>query len=74
MDKEIYEEEFDKEKADKIRAKAEMIDKQAKKQERLIGNMKNDSVKGIEAGDQVNDMIISSIRAKLALLDKFNGK
>ena len=42
--------------------------------ERMIGNMGNDSMKGIEVGDQVNDMIISSIRAKLALLDKFNGK
>ena len=74
LEKEIYEDDFDSKKAEKIRAKAEKIDKQAMQRERMIGNMGNDSMKGIEVGDQVNDMIISSIRAKLALLDKFNGK
>ena len=74
LQKEIYEDDFDDEKAEKIKAKAERIDKQAKLRERQIGNMKNDNYKGIEEGDKVNDMIHSSIRAKLALLDKFNAK
>ena len=74
LEKEIYDEDFDSEKAERIRAKAERMDKQAIIQERLLGNFSNDNMKGIEVGDQVNDMIISSIRAKLALLDKFNGK
>ncbi|OMJ81567.1 hypothetical protein SteCoe_3997 [Stentor coeruleus] len=74
LEKELLDENFDKAKAQKIKQKADRVDKVAKQQERLIESLKNDGVKGIEVGDQVNDMIISSIRAKLALLDKFSTK
>lgn len=74
LQQDLLDDNFDNEKAKKIKAKAELVDKVAKKQERLLVNMRDDGVKGIEAGDQVNDMILSSIKAKLALLDKFNTK
>ena len=70
----MYSEEFDEQQASKIKAKTDMIDKQVRKQERMIGRIKGDGYKEIEAGDQVNDMILLSIKAKLALLDKFNSK
>ena len=74
LQKEIEGEEIDSVKIERIRAKAERVDKQAKQREGAIGQFQKDGVKGIKAGDEVNDMIISSIRAKLALLDKFQSK
>ena len=74
LQKDIEDEEIDSAKMQKIKAKAERIDKQAKQKEVFIGKFQKEGVKGIKAGDEVNDMIISSIRAKLALLDKFQTK
>lgn len=74
LQKDIEDDEIDSAKLQMIKAKAEKIDKQAKLREGAIGRMNKDGVKGIQAGDEVNDMIISSIRAKLALLGKFQSK
>ena len=60
--------------AKKIKAKAEKLEKFAQKQERLLGMGKVDSYRNLQVGDQVNDMILSSIKTKLALLDMFNAK
>ena len=74
LQKEVYDEELDEFKAKKIKAKAEKMERMAEKQERMIGFGKVDSYRSLQAGDQVNDMILSSIKTKLALLDKFNAK
>jgi hypothetical protein len=73
LQKEI-EDEIDHSQIEKIKAKAEIIDQRAKLKEMKMGKYGKEEVKGIKAGDKVNDMIISSIRAKLALLDKFQSK
>lgn len=74
LQREVYDEEIDEDKVKKIKAKAEKLERMAQKQERMMGLGKVDSFKNLQAGDQVNDMMINSIKAKLALLDKFNTK
>lgn len=74
LQKEIYDEELDEFKTKKIKAKAEKMERLAQKQERMMGLGKGDSYRSLQVGDQVNDMILSSIKTKLALLDKFNAK
>ncbi|OMJ85355.1 hypothetical protein SteCoe_13328 [Stentor coeruleus] len=69
-EKDINEGEMDKNKIEKIKAKAARIEQKALKQERLMNLVRNTSPKGLEAAGQVNDMIISSIKAKLAILEK----
>lgn len=62
------------EKSAKIREKAEKIEKQARIQEFNIGKTSPQNHQALEAAGQVNDMIISSIKAKLALLQHVTGK
>ncbi|CAG9336058.1 unnamed protein product [Blepharisma stoltei] len=62
------------EKANRIRHKAELMEKKARIQEFNIGKMNIQNHQGIEATEQVNDMIIGSIKAKLALLQQVTGK
>lgn len=67
-------ENFDEGKAKWILEKAELIDSKAKQKELFLGDLKFKSKKGIEAGEEVDDLILSSIKAKLALLDKFQNE
>ena len=73
LQKEIFQEDFDEKKLERFKAKTNQIDKQAKQKELLMDKYKGEGVKGIQVGDEVNDMILSSIRAKLAILDKFQN-
>lgn len=73
LQNEILNESLDEKKLEKIKAKTNKIDKQAKQKELLMEKYKGEGVKGIQVGDEVNDMILSSIRAKLAILDKFQS-
>jgi hypothetical protein len=74
LEKELVDEEFNEQKVKRIKAKAEKLEKVAQQKERLLGIGKVDSYKNLQAGDQVNDMILASIKTKLALLDKFTAK
>ncbi|CAG9315433.1 unnamed protein product [Blepharisma stoltei] len=62
------------EKANRIRHKAELIEKKARIQEFNIGKLNPQNQQGLKATEQVNDMIIESIKAKLALLQQVTGK
>lgn len=73
LQEEIFQEDLDDKKLQKIKAKTNQIDKQAKQKELLMDKYKGEGVKGLQVGDEVNDMILSSIRAKLAILDKFQN-
>ena len=57
---------------EKIKNKANMLEKEALKHERMLIHMKNGAL-GLETSEQVNSLIISSIKAKLALLEKFQN-
>ena len=61
---------FNAEKIEKIKAKANIIQKEAMKYERMLGNIKSHSEKGLEKIAKVDDLIISSIKAKLAILEQ----
>ena len=74
LDKELVDEEFNEQQAKRIKAKAEKLEKVAHQKERLLALGKVDSYKNLQVGDQVNDMILASIKTKLALLDKFTAK
>lgn len=56
----------------KLRKLAKSIEKQAFQEEALLGNIKVDDLKGIERADNVNELLMNSIRAKLALLESTN--
>lgn len=71
MEKEKMLENFDENKAQKILARAELIESKAKQKELFLGDLKFKSKKGIDAGVEVSDLILASIKAKLAILDKF---
>ncbi|OMJ81990.1 hypothetical protein SteCoe_17422 [Stentor coeruleus] len=68
--KEVGQGKLDYNKIEKIKAKAARIEQKALRQERLMNVVRNTSSKGLAAARQVNDMIISSIKAKLAILEK----
>jgi hypothetical protein len=57
-------------KVQKIIEKTEFIEQRAKRKELRLDDLKFKSKKGIQTGEEVNEMIINTIRAKLALLDK----
>jgi len=55
---------------EELRKKAAEVEKEARRQEAKILAYKSQDQQALEASSQVNDMLISSIRAKLALLEK----
>lgn len=57
-------------KAALLKRKAERVEKAAKRQELLLSSANPADINGLEAVDQVNDMLIGSIKAKLSLLDQ----
>jgi hypothetical protein len=71
-EKDINSEGFNFESIEKIKNKANMLEKEALKHERMLIHMKNGAL-GLETSEQVNSLIISSIKAKLALLEKFQN-
>lgn len=66
-EEDLYDENLtDEEKSRRLKAKADYMDKLAKKQEMKIAG----SLAGIDAVNEVNDMYINSIKAKLAVLEQ----
>eukprot|EP00357_Protocruzia_adherens_P032484 CAMPEP_0115025222 /NCGR_PEP_ID=MMETSP0216-20121206/33837_1 /TAXON_ID=223996 /ORGANISM="Protocruzia adherens, Strain Boccale" /LENGTH=583 /DNA_ID=CAMNT_0002399695 /DNA_START=27 /DNA_END=1778 /DNA_ORIENTATION=+ len=64
------------EKLDKVKTKAQKIEEHAKKQEKLLKLMSDDKdgldERNLDAGEQISDMYIESIKAKLAILGEMN--
>jgi hypothetical protein len=52
-----------------VRAEAKRIEGLARRKEFLLGDMNHGTAAALDAADDVNDLIINSIRAKLALID-----
>ena len=81
-DKEVFNEIFNvikrsdlsQERVNKIVEKTEIIENRAKRKELHLDTVNMKSKKGIQTGDEVNEMIINTIRAKLALLDKLQSE
>ena len=81
-DKEVFNEIFidikrsdlSQERVNKIVEKTEIIENRAKRKELHLDTVNMKSKKGIQTGEEVNEMIISTIRAKLALLDKLQSE
>ena len=63
----------DHEKARILKKKAKLIEKEARKQERLIGAVNPTSPKSLRQTESVNDLLLNSIKAKLAILDHKNN-
>lgn len=55
-------------KLDQVKRKAQKAENEARKQELLISELPLNNLTGIEAAEEVNTMLISSIKAKLAVL------
>lgn len=58
------------EKYDYIRAKAQQLEEDAKRKEKIITVGKSGT---IEDRDKVNNMIFESIKAKLSIIDQFHS-
>ncbi|CAG9318416.1 unnamed protein product [Blepharisma stoltei] len=56
-------------KAERIKAKAEKIEKEARRKELLLNSTTPNNLSTLEKSEDVNQMLISSIRAKLAVLE-----
>ena len=56
--------------AARIKSKAKRMETEARRQELLLSSVAGSSAKGVDVEEDVNDMLIGSIKAKLALLDK----
>jgi hypothetical protein len=56
------------EKLDKVRKKAAAIENEARRAELALSELHPTNMQGIEAADEVNGMLINSIKAKLSLL------
>ena len=59
----------DHEKAKILKRKAKKLEKEAKKQELLIGVVNPSNSKMLQQTENVNDLLLNSIKAKLAVLD-----
>lgn len=64
-----YIETADPDSIDVARKRAQKMEQMARKQELILSEMKPDNIEGIEAAEEVNSMLVNSIRAKLQLLE-----
>ena len=71
--KELEKDVPDHEKARMLKKKAKMIEREARKQELLIGVVNPTSPKTLQQTENVNDLLLNSIKAKLAILDHKNN-
>lgn len=63
----------DHEKARMIKKKAKLLERESRKQELLIGAISPTNAKTIKQSEAVNDLLLNSIKAKLAVLDHKNN-
>lgn len=52
------------------RKRARKMEQMAAQQELIVSNMPKDDIEGIEATNEVNNMLVNSIRVKMQLLGK----
>ena len=64
-----YIESSDPDKIDVARKRATKMEQLARRQELILSEMPKDNIEGIEAAEEVNSMLVNSIRAKLQILE-----
>ena len=65
-----YIETEDPEWVEQARKRAKQMENVARKQELILSEMPKNNLDGIEAAEEVNSMLVNSLRLKLQLLEK----
>ncbi|OMJ95128.1 hypothetical protein SteCoe_1490 [Stentor coeruleus] len=68
-EKDLEKDVSNREKAKILKKKAKMLEKQARKQELMLEAISPNNAKAIKQAENVNDLLLGSIKAKLAALD-----